>query len=54
VKARIDRLVVRTVLVCTALAGLAFAHNHQAHPCGDTQVGAGEMCVTVSAAGGAL
>lgn len=42
----IDRLVKRTVLVCAALAAMAFMSNHQAHPCTDHQVGAGGMCVT--------
>ncbi|MEU8327136.1 hypothetical protein [Micromonospora sp. NPDC048839] len=46
---RFDRLVARTVLVCAALAGLAFAHNHTTQPCTADQVGAGGMCVTVSA-----
>jgi hypothetical protein len=44
----INRLVVRTVLVCTALAGLAFMANHHEHPCTGEQVGAGGMCVTTT------
>jgi hypothetical protein len=44
----IDRLVYRTVLVCTALAGLAFMHNHLSHPCGVDQLGAGGVCVSTS------
>jgi hypothetical protein len=46
--AAINRLVVRTVLVLTAAAGLAFMHNHHAHPCTGGQVGAGGMCVTTT------
>lgn len=48
----INRIVVKTVLVCGVLAVLAFAHNHQSKPCTDAQVGAGGMCVTISASGG--
>lgn len=48
---RINRLVYRTIAVCAVLAGLAFHHNHTTHPCGPTQVGAGGMCVTVTAGG---
>ncbi|WFE46296.1 hypothetical protein [Verrucosispora sp. WMMD1129] len=50
--AAINRWVVRTVLVCTALAGLAAYHNHTTQPCGD-KVGAGGMCVSTTWAGGA-
>ncbi|MEU7679755.1 hypothetical protein AB0C42_33635 [Micromonospora taraxaci] len=45
----VDRLVARTVLVCAALAVLAFAHNHTTQPCRGAEVGAGGMCVAVSA-----
>lgn len=47
----IDRLVARTVLLCAALAVCAFMANHHNHPCTDAQIGAGGMCVTVSAGG---
>lgn len=47
----IDRLVIRGVLVLGALAVLAFSYNHHTQPCTDHQVGAGGMCVTVSAGG---
>ncbi|MDG9673042.1 hypothetical protein [Micromonospora sp. DH14] len=48
-RGRFDRLVARTVLVCAALAGLAFAYNHTTQPCTGDRVGAGGMCVTVAA-----
>lgn len=51
--ARINRLVVRTVLVCTALAGLAAMQNHHDKPCTGEQVGAAGMCVSTTWAGGA-
>lgn len=47
----VDRLVARTVLVCAALAVCAFMVNHTTKPCATDQVGAGGMCVTVSAGG---
>lgn len=50
---RIDRFVIRGVLVLTALAGLAAFHNHKTHPCTGEQVGAGGMCVSTSWTGGA-
>ncbi|MEW2474591.1 hypothetical protein AB0875_12450 [Micromonospora gifhornensis] len=49
----VDKLVKRTVLVCAALAGLAFMHNHINEPCTSAQVGAGGMCVTVQIGGAA-
>ncbi|MDZ5443778.1 hypothetical protein U2F26_13700 [Micromonospora sp. 4G57] len=49
----VDRLVKRTVLLCAALAGLAFMANHHDHPCTGASVGAGGMCVSTSWAGGA-
>ncbi|WP_435120762.1 hypothetical protein [Micromonospora tulbaghiae] len=49
--AAINRLVVRTVLVCAALAGLAAYSNHVEHPCTGGQVGAVGMCVSASWAG---
>lgn len=45
----IPRILTRTLLVCAAMTVLAFMSNHREHPCTDTQVGAGGMCVTVSA-----
>lgn len=50
---RIDRLVVRTVLVCAALAVTAFFHNHVTKPCAADEVGASGMCVSSTWAGGA-
>lgn len=46
-RARIDRLVYRTVAVCAVLAALAFHHNHTTYPCGD-QLGAAGLCVPYS------
>ena len=47
----IDRHLKRALLVGFVLVGLAFMANHHQHPCTDHQVGAGGMCVTVSAGG---
>lgn len=47
----IQRAVVRTVLVCAALAGLAAMHNHVTQPCQPTEVGAAGMCVTTQIGG---
>jgi hypothetical protein len=47
-RARIDRLVYRTVAVCAVLAVLAFHHNHTTQPCTADEVGAGGMCVSIS------
>lgn len=49
----VNRLVKRTVLVCAALAAMAFYANHTTQPCDATQVGAGGMCVTVQIGGAA-
>lgn len=38
----LDRLVIRTVLVCAGLAVVAFGVNHTANPC---DIGAGGLCV---------
>lgn len=47
----VDRLVKRTVLVCAALAAMAFMANHHDQPCTGGQVGAGGMCVTAQIGG---
>ncbi|MFF5201768.1 hypothetical protein ACFY3B_19415 [Micromonospora parva] len=44
----VDRLVARTVLVCAALAVVAFAYNHTTQPCASNEAGAGGMCVSTS------
>ncbi|MEU4772986.1 hypothetical protein [Micromonospora sp. NPDC023644] len=47
----VDKLVKRTVLVCAALAAMAFMSNHQSEPCTGQQVGAGGMCVSTQVGG---
>lgn len=49
----VDKLVKRTVLVCAALAAMAFMVNHQQQPCDAHQFGAGGMCVTAPIGGAA-